>query len=178
MREGERWNKTFEEILKKNNIRADKITQKAAFEHREKVFKNLFKIKMFEGSEVLLDKLQDKGIALGLVTGTPRRELKKILPKRIYRMFKAIVPSDEVKFGKPHPEPYLTALRKLKIRPSEAIVVENAPNGVKAANKAGIRCVAIETSLSRAYLKGAYKVVRSIKELSKLLREEVFMCFR
>ena len=80
-----------------------------------------------------------------------------------------IIPSDELKYGKPHPEPYLVALKKLKIRPSEALVVENAPNGIKSANGAGIRCIAIETSLPKSYLKGAYKVFGTIKELSKFL---------
>ena len=169
LREGERWNKTFEEILKKHKIRVDRRIEKAAFEHREKVFKDLFKIRMFKGAEGLLRKLRARHIVLGLVTGTPSRELKRILPKRVYKMFKAIVPSDEVKHGKPHPEPYLIALRRLKIRPSEALVIENAPNGIKSANRAGIKCIAIETSLPKSYLKAASLVTHSIKELSKFL---------
>lgn len=169
LREGERWNKTFEEILRKNRIKVDKTARAAAFEHRQKVFKELFKIRMFAGAEELLKRLKKKNIALGLATGTPRRELVRILPKKILKMFKTIVPSDETRFGKPHPEPYLIALRKLKIKPSEALVIENAPNGIKSANRAGIRCVAIETSLPKPYLKGADLTVRSIKELSEIL---------
>lgn len=169
LREGERWNRTFEEILRKNNIKIDEIAKKRVFEHRERVFKSLFKVKVFKGVEPLLCELRNRNIELGLATGTPRRELNRILPKRIIKKFKVIIPSDELKYGKPHPEPYLVALKKLKIRPSEALVVENAPNGIKSANGAGIRCIAIETSLPKSYLKGAYKVFGTIKELSKFL---------
>ena len=165
LREGERWHKTFEETLKNNNMKINAAACNTAFQHREKVFKNLFKIKMFKGAEDLLKKLKAHGLILGLVTGTPRREVRGILPKKIYKMFKAIVPSDEVRHGKPHPEPYKKALRKLRVRPEEAIVIENAPNGIRSANAAGIRCIAVETSLPKKYLKGACLVVGSIKEL-------------
>jgi len=166
LREGERWNKTFEEILKARGIKPTKRVRKAAFLHREKVFKNLFKVKMFPGAETLLKKIHKKGMKLALVTGTPARELKKILPKRIYKMFDAVVPSDEVTHGKPHPEPYLKALKRLKLKPYQAVVVENAPNGIKSARAAGMKCVAIETSLPKRYLKGADVIVGSIKEVS------------
>ena len=169
LREGERWNKTLEEILKKNDIKVDRHVEKAAFEHREKVFKNLLKVRMFAGAEALLVKLYKKEISLGLATGTPRRELNRILPKKVCKMFKAIVPSDEVKHGKPHPEPYRTALKRLGVKPSEAMVIENAPNGITSARRAGIRCIAVETSLPRNYLKGATAVFHSIKDLSRSL---------
>ena len=52
-------------FLEKNNIKVDRCVEKAAFEHREKVFKNLFKVRMFGGAEALLVKLRKKKITLG-----------------------------------------------------------------------------------------------------------------
>ncbi|MGN6821619.1 MAG: HAD-IA family hydrolase, partial [Candidatus Nitrosocosmicus sp.] len=43
--------------------------------------------------------------------------------------------------GKPDPEPFQTALDRLNLKPSDAIIVENAPLGVKSAIRAGVRYV-------------------------------------
>ena len=51
----------------------------------------------------------------------------------------------DVKYGKPHPEPYLMGLEKAGVAPNEAIVVENAPIGVQAGKAAGIFTVAVNT---------------------------------
>ncbi|WP_405370842.1 HAD-IA family hydrolase, partial [Phocaeicola sp.] len=62
-------------------------------------------------------------------------------------IFKAelMVTAFDVKYGKPNPEPYLMALKKAGIAPNEAIVVENAPLGVRAGVAAGIFTVAVNT---------------------------------
>ena len=56
-----------------------------------------------------------------------------------------IVSSFDVKRGKPNPEPYLKGLSKAGVEPWEAIVVENAPLGVRAAQAARIFTVAVNT---------------------------------
>ena len=56
-----------------------------------------------------------------------------------------IVSSFDVKRGKPNPEPYLKGLAKAGVEPWEAIVVENAPLGVRAAQAARIFTVAVNT---------------------------------
>jgi beta-phosphoglucomutase len=76
-----------------------------------------------------------------------------------------IVTGNDVKHGKPHPEPYLTSLKNLKMKPSDAVVIENAPFGIRSAKEAGLRCLALETSLPREYLREADAVYSSIKDL-------------
>ena len=51
----------------------------------------------------------------------------------------------DVKRGKPDPEPYLMGLAKAGVEPNEAIVVENAPLGVRAGVAAGIFTIAVNT---------------------------------
>jgi beta-phosphoglucomutase len=70
-----------------------------------------------------------------------------------------------VQNGKPHPEPYLKALQKLSLKPSQAIVFENAPFGIRSAQSAGLVCLALETSLPRAFLKKADEVFCSFKDM-------------
>lgn len=166
LREGEKWDKTFYDILTKHRIKITKEIKKEVFKHRENVFKNILKIRIFKDAPPLIKHLKESGLKLALVTGTPRKEVKRILPKAIYSSFDVIIPSDEVRHGKPHPEPFKKALRGLKTRPSEAIVIENAPNGIKAAKGAGLRVIAVETSLSRQYLKGADIILTSLGKLN------------
>ena len=56
-----------------------------------------------------------------------------------------IVTSFDVEHGKPSPEPYLRGLEKVEIQPTEGIVVENAPLGVRSAVAAGIFTIAVNT---------------------------------
>ena len=56
-----------------------------------------------------------------------------------------MVTAFDVKYGKPNPEPYLMGLQKAGVKPNEAIVVENAPLGVRAGVAAGIFTVALNT---------------------------------
>lgn len=56
--------------------------------------------------------------------------------------FQAIVSSEEVRRGKPDPEVFLLAARRLKVEPARCWVIEDSPQGVAAAKAAGMRCVA------------------------------------
>jgi beta-phosphoglucomutase-like phosphatase (HAD superfamily) len=54
-----------------------------------------------------------------------------------------IVGGDDVGRGKPDPAVYLGALEQLQVAPSEAFALEDSPNGVLAAKRGGLRCVAV-----------------------------------
>lgn len=166
LREGEKWDKTFYDIVKLHGYKLTREMKDEVFKHRENVFKNIMKIRLFKDAPALIRCFKKKGYKLAVVTGTPRKEVKRILPKTLYRLFDVIVPSDEVKHGKPHPEPFLRALKKLKVKAKDAIVIENAPNGIRSAKKAGIRVIAVQTSLSKHYLKAADLVIGSLGQLT------------
>ena len=66
----------------------------------------------------------------------------------IGRHFDAIVCREDVQRTKPDPELYRTALRRLEVRPSEAIALEDSSNGIHAAKAAGLFCVAVPNPLT------------------------------
>lgn len=169
LREGEKWDKTFYDIVKKHGIRMTKQVKKAVFKHRENVFKNILKIRLFKDAPPLIRCLKKRGLKLALVTGTPRKEVKRILPKPLYKLFDVIIPSDEVRHGKPHPEPFLRAIKRLKVSPKRAVVIENAPNGIRSAKRAKIRVIAVQTSLSRPYLREADKIINSLSQVNRII---------
>src|SRR5690606_18525803 len=122
---------------------------------KEELFKTIVKQRFIAGSRPFLKTLKNQGFKLALVTGTARHEVHKILPDTIFNLFDVVVCGTDVQNGKPHPEPYLTALKKLNLNGKNAIVIENAPFGIRSAKAAGISCFAIETSLPKKFLKQA-----------------------
>lgn len=63
--------------------------------------------------------------------------------------FSTVVSGDDVKKKKPDPEGYLEVLRRLRIRPDEAVVIEDSARGVEAARAAGIQVIAVPNELTR-----------------------------
>jgi HAD superfamily hydrolase (TIGR01509 family) len=62
--------------------------------------------------------------------------------------FDCLLTSDDVKKTKPDPELFLTAARKLEVKPEEAVIFEDSANGILAANRAKIFCVAVPTVIT------------------------------
>jgi sugar-phosphatase len=77
--------------------------------------------------------------------------------------------ADDVARGKPDPEGYLTAARRLGADPAEALVVEDAPPGIEAGRAAGMATVAVPSTHAPAELRGADVVLESLEELPGVL---------
>jgi sugar-phosphatase len=75
-----------------------------------------------------------------------------------------LVSADSVSRGKPDPEPYLLAAQRLGVAPGRCTVFEDAPAGVAAGHAAGMRVVALTTTVSAAELNGADRVVATLAE--------------
>jgi HAD superfamily hydrolase (TIGR01509 family) len=87
----------------------------------------------------------------------------------VFDYFDKVICSDDVGIGrtKPHPDLYLMALRQLQVQNNEAIVFEDSPNGVKAANQAGIFVVAVPNPVtSRLNIENANSILNSLSDLS------------
>ena len=169
-KEGEKWSKTLKDLLIQAGKKPTAKLLAEIFSRRQKIFRKLFQRFIFSGAQKLLSSLKKQGYWLGLVTGSPRKEVRAILPRKILSGFKVIVAGDEVGKGKPDPEPYLKAARLFGLRPAECLVVENAPLGIKAAKRAGMFCVAITTSLPKEYLQEADIIVKRLQEIPELIK--------
>jgi sugar-phosphatase len=80
-----------------------------------------------------------------------------------------VVFADDVTRGKPDPEGYLTAARRLGADPAEALVVEDAPPGIEAGRAAGMATVAVPSTHAPEDLARADVVLGSLEELPELL---------
>jgi HAD superfamily hydrolase (TIGR01509 family) len=87
----------------------------------------------------------------------------------IFDHFDTIICSDDVGAGraKPNPDLYLLALKQLQVQKNEAIVFEDSPNGVKAANRAGIFVVAVPNPITaKLNIENANLILKSLSDLS------------
>lgn len=169
IREGQRGIVSVRDILLSKNFPFTEEKAQELLQKKEALFKEIVRERFIPGTRCFLKSLALSGFQLALVTGTARHELDRILPANLKRLFDVVITGDDVTIGKPAPEPYLRALTALGIRPDEAVVIENAPFGIQAAKAARITCLAVETSLPRAYLQGADYVFSSVKELSEVV---------
>lgn len=99
------------------------------------------------GADRMLRSLCDRGIRCVLVTGSGQASLIDNIRKDYPGVFAEgmMVTAHDVTKGKPDPEPYLRGLEKAGVKPEEAIVIENAPLGVRAGVAAGIHTMAVCT---------------------------------
>jgi HAD superfamily hydrolase (TIGR01509 family) len=89
------------------------------------------------------------GLQLGVASSSTSEWVKGHLARLgILESFDCIRCRDDVANAKPEPDLYLAVLDCLGVRASEAIAIEDSPNGVLAAKRAGLRCVAIPNSIT------------------------------
>ncbi len=88
-------------------------------------------------------------VPVAIVSGASAAEIQPVVAAAgLEQVFAAVVTSDDVRHGKPHPEGYEIALRRLEgcapgLRPQEVTVLEDTEAGVAAAKAAGMRCIAV-----------------------------------
>lgn len=169
-REGERGVDSIAKVAKDFGVVVSKSQCQQMIKEKEALFKKIVKRKFILGARSLLKEVVKRKLSIALVTGTARNEVKKILPQHIYQLFDVMITGDDVKRGKPHPEPYLKAIKALKVKKSQAIVIENAPYGIESSLRAGLKCFAVETSLPKKYLTKAHKIFKTHQELKKYLK--------
>ncbi len=104
---------------------------RALLKEKEALFQKIFKRRFIPGAVPFIRDVHAQGFKLAMVTGTSRIEALKLLPQDLFALFHASVCGCEVRNGKPDHEPYLTALKKLGIKAKEAVVIENAPFGIR-----------------------------------------------
>ncbi len=89
------------------------------------------------------------GLKLGVASSSTTEWVRGHLARLgILESFECMRCRDDVANAKPEPDLYLAVLECLGVRASEAIAIEDSPNGVLAAKRAGMRCVAIPNSIT------------------------------
>lgn len=114
------------------------------------------------------------GLKLGVASSSDREWVDGYLARLgLIEQFDAIHCADDVEHAKPAPDLYLAVLEALRLQPHQAIAFEDSPNGVLAAKRAGVFCVAVPNRLTKqlSFDHAADLTVTSLKQvpLAKLL---------
>jgi beta-phosphoglucomutase len=125
-------------------------------------------VAFFDGSRELVRELASQ-MPVAIASGALRGEIEHILSVGGLReAFATIVGADDVSQGKPHPEPYLTAMAHLQadtpgLRAAECLVIEDSMAGIAAGLAAGMRVLGVAHSYPPEKLSAAHKVVPSLR---------------
>lgn len=98
---------------------------------------------LHEGALELVDAVRAAGVPTGLVSSSYRVLVDAALERLGRERFDVSVAGDEVRHGKPDPEPFLTACERLGVPASATVVLEDAASGVASAEAAGCVVVAV-----------------------------------
>lgn len=130
-------------------------------------------VALLPGVLPLLEGLHAAGFLQAIGSSAPRGNLDLILDlTQTARFFPAIVSMEDTQRGKPDPEVFLVAARKLNVPPTRCVVFEDAVAGVQAAKAGGMKCVAVsfvghhaDSALAKA---GADLVVKTLTNVSAI----------
>jgi mannitol-1-/sugar-/sorbitol-6-/2-deoxyglucose-6-phosphatase len=99
---------------------------------------------IIQGIPSIIDICNKHQIKKGVATSSSHLLMRAVLNKLgIISEFQATVSAEFMEHGKPHPEVFLKCAEELDVSPDDCIVIEDSPNGVKAAKAAGMRVIAV-----------------------------------
>lgn len=125
------------------------------WEAKELRTQHVYKIRETEGIPVkkgvkdIFEYIRNNGLKCAVATSTRRESAEKTLHEiGVWDYLDAVVYGDEVEHGKPEPDIFLRAAKAIGVNPSEAVVVEDSINGIKAGYAAGMRVVHIPDTIA------------------------------
>ncbi|NDC78705.1 MAG: HAD family phosphatase [Chitinophagia bacterium] len=145
---------------------------------KEAVYREAYRghVEPLPGLVAFLDALRKADVRIALATAADRGNIDFTLDELGIRdRFDALVGSEDVQRGKPHPDVYLRAAERLGIEPPHCLAFEDSHSGIQAALAAGMRVVGLATTHSRGELEGYplhaliddYSVVEPLALLNK-----------
>ncbi|WP_431477556.1 HAD family hydrolase [Massilia eburnea] len=126
-------------------------------------------LRAVEGFGALVSAAQAAGIRLAVGTAAPPCNVDFTLDGLgVRELFDTVVGAADVKRGKPEPDVFLLAAERCGADPAHCIVFEDAPLGVEAARRAGMRCVVLTTTLPAEAFKAFDNVICIARDFSEI----------
>ena len=139
-------------------------------DRKEELYRELVRqggMTILPGARELLAALKASGIPRAVASSTSRTNLDSIFASTgLNEFFDAIVSAEDVVNGKPAPDVFLKAASLLGVPPKRCIVFEDALFGIEAAQRAGMKVVAVATTNPLDLLRHADRAVESLEEIS------------
>lgn len=143
---------------------------------KEQLYRKLYApyAKPVSGLLKFLKNLKHHKIKIALATSGPKSNVDFALRKTgIGKFFSVILDAQNIRHSKPHPEIYLKTAKKLKISPKRCVVFEDSLAGIMSGKNAGMRVVALATTLPKSRLKAADVVIKNFQGLTPVWLERL-----
>lgn len=106
-------------------------------------------VRLVKGCVDLIKRLHFEKFRLGLASSSPREHIDAVLQRfDLVQFFDVVLSGEEVSNGKPAPDIFLEAAKRLGVDAAECLVIEDSRNGVSAAKAAGMKCVGFQNPAS------------------------------
>lgn len=165
----------FEIVVRQGGLGLDSEQIKNLIKQKNEIFKELAasEATIFDGAPEFLQMLKENGIPMAICSGAVLEEIELILEQSgLVSFFEAIVSGDQVTKGKPDPEGFSLALKRLNeggqnsIAANECVIIEDSHWGLEAGEAAGMHTVGITNTYDTGQLSMAEKIVGGLSELS------------
>jgi beta-phosphoglucomutase family hydrolase len=171
----ETFGQTSIKILKKlirEDAEAEKLKEWS--ERKEYYYREMVKDRLepLPGVKEIIKVLDNNGFKLAVGSSGPRKNVEMLLETLgIKSHFDLIISAEDVENGKPDPEVFLQVANKLDLNTRNCAVIEDAPVGITAARRAGMKTIALTTTHPRKELKDADLI---IPDLSVITLDDIF----
>lgn len=118
-------------------------------DEKEALFRTVFapRVALLRGLPEFLDLLIDDGVPMAIASSAPAENVDLVLRKtQLAHRFAVVFDATSTGVGKPDPEVFLLAARKLGIPPKKCVVFEDSLSGIEAAKRAGTKVVGVTTT--------------------------------
>ncbi len=150
------------DCLPKKELEA--ITEEKQQNYRRRVADN---IRSMPGAITLIKSLHKHGIKQAIASSAVPQNIEIVIRGLgIAECFQKIAHGMEVEEGKPSPQIFQLAAKRLEVKPENCVVIEDAVAGVAAAKRADMKCVAVTNSHPEISLKNADLIVESLEKVS------------
>lgn len=169
---------TFETIFKEKGVSVSPQEIEQCQARKKALYTKLVQeeeISVVHGVREFVDRVHKKGLKKIIATGNSNLDAVRYILKKVglLEYFPDILSITEVAHGKPFPDVFIEAAKRMGLLPSECVVLEDALNGVSASKAAGIRVVAFSTTTKSEELLGA-GASRVLKDYTELTDEILY----
>ncbi|MDG5800351.1 HAD family phosphatase [Marinilabiliaceae bacterium ANBcel2] len=146
------------------------------YNRKSKILESLPSSPIMPYMQEVFELSRNAGYKIIVVTGSKQPSLLNRLTNDYKISRENVVCGNDVINGKPHPEPFLTGLKKAQSSANESLVIENAPLGIRSARAAQIRTVAINSGIldpKELTKEGAETIFSNSKEFLQFWKDNV-----
>jgi len=152
-------------LMEESGVRIPEEEHDKFILEKREYYRSIVQLTYYPNVFETISELRNRGFLTALVTASARKNMEKSINGERQKLFDVIVTAEDVLKAKPNPDPFIKAQELLGVTAEQCVVIENAPLGIESAKNAGMKCIAVETTLGKDYLQKADFIVNSIEEI-------------